>query len=65
MEKYNVSLQIHGEVNDKNIDEFDREKIFIDTVLSEIIKEFPQLRIVLEHITTRHAVNLLNNANLM
>ena len=34
MEKFNVPLQIHGEVNDKNIDEFDREKIFVDTVLS-------------------------------
>ena len=52
MEKFNVTLQVHGEVNDKNVDEFDREKVFIDTVLSEIIKEFPSLRIVLEHITT-------------
>ena len=59
MEKFNVPLQIHGEVNDKNIDEFDREKIFVDTVLSEIIKEFPRLRIVLEHITTKHAVEFI------
>ena len=32
MEKFNVPLQIHGEVNDKNIDEFDREKIFVDSL---------------------------------
>ena len=59
MEKFNLPLQIHGEVNDRNVDEFDREKIFIDTVLSEIIKEFPDLKIVLEHITTEHAVEFI------
>ena len=64
MQKFNVTLQVHGEVNDKNVDEFDREKIFIDTVLSEIIKEFPSLRIVLEHITTKHAVRFIEQCEI-
>ncbi len=63
MEKYNVTLQIHGEVSDKSVDEFDREKVFIDKVLSDIVRKFPQLKIVLEHITSRHAVEFIKNAS--
>ena len=55
MSEIGMPLLIHGEVTDKNIDIFDREKIFIDTVLNFICKELPELKITLEHITTKEA----------
>ncbi len=63
LEKQNVPLLIHGEVTDPQVDIFDREKVFIDTVLSQIMQDFPALRIVLEHITTRDAVDFINSQN--
>ena len=63
MEKHNIPLLIHGEVNDKNIDIFDREKVFIDRELPQIYKNFPNLKITLEHITTKYAVNFINNTS--
>ena len=59
MQQHDVVLSIHGEVTDHDIDIFDREAVFIDTVLSGIAREFPDLRIVLEHITTRDAVQFV------
>lgn len=59
MAKVQLPLLIHGEVNDKDIDIFDREHVFIDRHLGEIIKRFPSLKIVLEHITTLDAVNFV------
>ncbi|TDI59876.1 MAG: dihydroorotase [Alphaproteobacteria bacterium] len=56
MEKADLPLLIHGEVTEANIDIFDREKVFIDQHLVPISQEFPNLRIVLEHITTSDAV---------
>ncbi len=61
MEANDVVLCVHGEVTDSNVDVFDREKFFINEVLSRVIKEFPNLRIVLEHITTEDAVNFVNS----
>ncbi len=61
IEENNLVLCIHGEVTDSNIDVFDREKHFIDGVLSRIIEEFPSLRIVLEHITTEDAVEFVKS----
>ena len=55
MEKHDVVLSIHGEVTDPAIDMFDRERVFVDTLLARIVRDFPALRIVLEHITTREA----------
>ena len=63
MEKYGLVLCIHGEVTDENVDVFDREKVFIDTVLSDILKSFPNLKVVLEHITTKEAVEFVKNEN--
>ena len=63
MSKYKIPLLIHGEVNDKKVDVFDREKIFIDNILTQIIDKFPNLKITLEHITTKHAVDFINNAS--
>ena len=56
MEAVDLPLLVHGEVTDHDIDIFDREKVFIDRHLRPIAERFPQLRIVLEHITTADAV---------
>ena len=63
MSKYKIPLLIHGEVNDKKIDIFDREKIFIENELINIINKFPDLKITLEHITTKFAVDFINQAS--
>ena len=55
-----MPLLIHGEVNDKKVDVFDREKVFIETILTKIIQKFPELKITLEHITTKFAVDFVN-----
>ncbi|MDD5084351.1 MAG: dihydroorotase [Candidatus Moranbacteria bacterium] len=57
MEKFDLPLLIHGEVTDPEVDIFDREKRFINTILCSIRMHFPNLRIVLEHITTEEGVN--------
>jgi dihydroorotase len=62
MEKYQVPLLIHGEVTDADCDIFDREKVFIDRYLTGITKNFPNLRIVLEHVTTTEAVQFVESA---
>jgi dihydroorotase len=56
MEKIGMVLCVHGEVTDPDIDVFDREAVFIDRVLSRVVSDFPELKIVLEHITTKGAV---------
>jgi dihydroorotase len=62
MAEQDMQLLIHGEVTDGDIDIFDREKVFIDRNLAPLATKFPQLRIVLEHITTKDAVNFVSNA---
>ena len=52
MEQLGVPLLVHGEVTDPAVDIFDREAVFIDTVLQSLLREFPALKLVLEHITT-------------
>ncbi len=55
MERAGMVLSLHGEVTDPDVDMFDRERVFVDTLLGRIVRDFPGLRIVLEHITTREA----------
>ncbi|MGF1682319.1 dihydroorotase [Photobacterium minamisatsumaniensis] len=62
MEQEGMLLLIHGEVTTHDVDIFDREKAFLDTVLSPIVKKMPNLKIVVEHITTKDAVEFVNNA---
>ncbi len=62
LEEADIPLLIHGEVTDRDIDIFDREKVFIDRHLSPIAERFPGLRVVLEHITTRDAVAFVREA---
>jgi len=56
MEAEGLVLQVHGEVTASEIDVFEREKVFIDTVLAPLAERFPGLRIVLEHVTTADGV---------
>jgi dihydroorotase len=63
MAKIGMPLLIHGEVTDKEIDIFDREKVFIDQKLDFICKELPELKITLEHITTKEATEYVNEGN--
>ena len=63
MEHENMPLLVHGEVNDPEIDIFDKEKSFIDRVLVTIAQRFPSLRIVFEHITTKEAVEFVKEAS--
>jgi len=56
MQELGMPLLVHGEVTDPAIDVFDRERAFIDEVLGPLVERFPNLKIVLEHITTRDAV---------
>ncbi|MBD1558772.1 dihydroorotase [Vibrio sp. S9_S30] len=63
MQEVGMLLLIHGEVTTHDVDIFDREKTFLDTVLAPIVNDFPNLRIVLEHITTADAVTFVKNAN--
>lgn len=59
LEEHGLLLLMHGEVTDPSVDIFDREKVFIDTVLLPLLERFPGLRVVLEHITTSDAADLV------
>lgn len=61
MEKNSIPLMIHGEAVGENVDIFDREKVFIQSILSPLIKRFPKLKITLEHITTKDAVQFVED----
>jgi len=63
MTEIGMPLLIHGEVTDKEIDIFDREKVFIDQKLDFICKELPELKITLEHITSKEATTYVNEGN--
>ncbi|KAK6919074.1 Amidohydrolase-related [Dillenia turbinata] len=61
MMEQKMPLLVHGEVTDTNVDVFDREKVFIDTVLRPLIQKLPQLKVVMEHITTKDAVDFVES----
>lgn len=62
MEQQDVPLLVHGEVTDNHIDIFDREKVFIDRHLAPLVHQFPGLRVVLEHITTREGAHFVRDS---
>ena len=62
MEKAGMPLLVHGEVTDPAVDIFDREAVFIERVLEGLVKDFPGLRLVLEHITTAEAAAFVEAA---
>ncbi len=62
MERHDVPLLMHGEVTDPTVDIFDREAVFIERHLAPLVRDFPGLRMVLEHITTRTAVDFVRSS---
>jgi dihydroorotase len=62
MQTAQMVLCIHGEVTGTNVDVFDREAVFIETILAPLVQRFPDLKIVLEHITTQQAVEFVRSA---
>ena len=63
MQKHGLLLLVHGEVTRSDIDLFDREAVFIDTQLIPLRKDFPELKIVFEHITTKDAAQYVASAD--
>jgi dihydroorotase len=62
MQEEGLLFLLHGEVTDADIDIFDREAVFIEQILKPLLPDFPQLKMVLEHITTKDAVDFINDA---
>jgi len=59
MQRIGMVLCVHGEVTDPDVDVFDREAVFIERILSRLLRDFPGLKIVLEHITTAEAADFV------
>nr|XP_043606529.1 dihydroorotase, mitochondrial isoform X2 [Erigeron canadensis] len=63
MVNQNMPLLVHGEVTDPEVDIFDRERVFIETVLKPLIQKFPKLKVVMEHVTTMDAVKFVESCD--
>ena len=63
MQRLDLKLLVHGEVTDPEVDLFDREAVFIERVLAPLRRDFPALKIVFEHITTREAAQYVESAD--
>ncbi|KAG2397204.1 Dihydroorotase protein [Vigna angularis] len=61
MVEQNLPLLVHGEVTNSDVDIFDREKVFIETILEPLVQRLPQLKVVMEHITTADAVKFVES----
>ena len=62
MQEIGMVFCIHGEVTDPEVDVFDREAVFIERTLAPLVRDFPDLKMVLEHITTRQAAEFVSSA---
>ncbi|MBU9382721.1 dihydroorotase [Burkholderia gladioli] len=63
MQEVGMPLLVHGEVTNAEIDLFDREKVFIDRVMTPLRRDFPALKVVFEHITTKDAADYVRDAD--
>lgn len=63
LQQQGMPLLVHGEVTNPEIDIFDREAVFVDSVLKPLLKDFPELKVVLEHITTKQAVDFIQSGS--
>lgn len=59
MEEHDLPLLVHGEVTDSCVDLFDREAVFVETILKPLVEEMPKLRVVMEHITTKEGTEFV------
>src|SRR5690554_862817 len=62
LQELGMPLLVHGEVTDPQVDIFDREAVFIDRVMIPLRKDFPELKVVFEHLTTRDGVQYVRDA---
>ena len=62
LEEAGMPLLVHGEVTTASVDIFDREAVFIETILVPLVAKYPNLKVVLEHITTKNAVDFVKSA---
>jgi dihydroorotase len=62
MQAAGMPLLVHGEVTDPEVDVFDREAVFLDRILAPLVKRFPKLKVVMEHITTHEAAAFVERA---
>jgi len=62
MQEHGLLFLLHGEVTDSSIDIFDREKVFLERTFGNVVKDFPGLKMVLEHITTRDSADFIKEA---
>jgi dihydroorotase len=63
MQKLGMPLLVHGEVTRSEVDIFDREAVFIDEVLNQVVNDLPELKVVFEHITTKNAVDFVRESS--
>lgn len=63
MQKVGIPLQVHGEVNDPDIDIFDREAVFIDRTMLPLTERYPELKIIFEHVTTLEATQFVTDSS--
>jgi len=63
MQAAGMPLLVHGEVTDPEVDVFDREVVFLDRTLAPLVKRFPRLKVVVEHITTHEAAAFVERAS--
>ncbi len=63
MQEHDLPLLVHGEVTDADVDVFDREQVFIERYLIPVTERFPELRVVLEHVTTRQGVEFVKESS--
>jgi dihydroorotase len=62
MQRIGMVLCVHGEVTDPDVDVFDREAVFIERILEPLARDFPELKVVLEHITTAEAADFVRQS---
>jgi dihydroorotase len=62
MQEADLVFQVHGEVTDPSVDVFDREREFIDRIMTRVVERFAKLRVVFEHVTTREGVQFVKGA---
>ncbi|VWX58261.1 dihydro-orotase [Burkholderiales bacterium 8X] len=63
MQKHGLLLLVHGEVTDPEVDLFDREAVFVDRVMIPLRRDFPELKIVFEHLTTKEGADYVRSAD--
>ena len=62
MQEFGLALMVHGEVTEKDVDVFDRERVFIERTLAPVVDRYPGLKVVLEHVTTAEGVGFVRGA---